>query len=117
MLIAPTSPHAATMAPSTRTILRHALLATSLALAAASDLGAQSHLEARNRWERLCTIRREKFDRVLPEAMRENGIDLWIVATKEGHYDPLWELLGRGYVGSIGYYSCTARRGDRVEPA
>jgi hypothetical protein len=82
---------------------------------AAHELGAQSQYEARNRWERLCTIRREKFDRILPEAMRENGIDMWIVAMKEGHYDPLWELLGRGYVGSIGYYIFTDRGGDRIE--
>ena len=78
------------MTKSTRTALCGALFATSLALGA-RGLGAQSHLEARNRWERLCTIRREKFDRILPEAMRENGIDMWIVAMKEGHYDPLWD--------------------------
>src|SRR5678816_1612022 len=100
----------------TRNVLRRALLATSLVLAA-RDLGAQSHLEARSRWERLCTIRREKFDRILPEAMRENGIAMWIVAMKEGHYDPLWELLGRGYVGSIGYYIFTDRGSDRIERA
>jgi hypothetical protein len=45
--------------------------------------------------------------------MRENQIDMWIVAMKEGHYDPLWELLGRGYVGTIGYYIFTDRGGDR----
>ena len=104
------------MTKSTRTAFYSALLATSLALGS-RDLGAQSHLEARNRWERLCTIRREKFDRILPEAMRENQIDMWIVAMKEGHYDPLWELLGRGYVGSIGYYIFTDRGGDRIERA
>lgn len=79
--------------------------------------GAQSHLEARNRWARLCQIRQEKFDRILPEAMRENGIDMWIVAMKEGHYDPMWEALGRGYVGTIGYYIFTDRGGDRIERA
>jgi Xaa-Pro aminopeptidase len=78
---------------------------------------AQSHLEARNRWERLCQIRREKFDRILPEAMRENRIDMWIVVMKEGHYDPMWESLGRGYVGSIGYYIFSDRGRDRIERA
>ena len=96
------------------TLARCTLVALALS---ARDLGAQSQYEARNRWERLCTIRREKFDRILPEAMRENGIDMWIVAMKEGHYDPLWELLGRGYVGSIGYYIFTDRGGDRIERA
>jgi len=80
-----------------------------------TPLSAQSHLESRNRWARLCEIRREKFDRILPEAMRENGIDMWIVAMREGHYDPLWDLLGRGYVGSIGYFVFTDRGGDRIE--
>lgn len=78
---------------------------------------AQQPNEARARWERLCQIRREKFDYILPEAMRENGIDMWIVAMKEGHYDPFWELLGRGYVGSIGYYIFSDRGGERIERA
>ncbi|MGH7460705.1 MAG: M24 family metallopeptidase [Longimicrobiales bacterium] len=82
-----------------------------------SQVSAQSHLEARNRWERLCQIRREKFDRVLPEAMRENGIDMWVVAMKEGNYEPMWEALGRGYVGSIGYYVFSDRGGERIERA
>src|SRR5512139_4026167 len=95
------------------------LALTALALlpvpAAVSPLGAQPRLEARNRWDRLCQIRREKFDRILPEAMRENRIDMWIVAMKEGHYDPMWASLGRGYVGSIGYYIFSDRGGDRIE--
>jgi len=90
--------------------MRRLLLSTLCCLAAALPLRAQSHLEARNRWARLCEIRREKFDRILPEAMRENGIDMWIVAMREGHHDPLWELLGRGYVGTTGYF--IFRRGD-----
>lgn len=96
-------------------VLPGLLLATSLALPLGAN--AQSHLEARNRWARLCQMRVEKFDRVLPEAMRENGIDMWIVAMKEGHYDPMWEALGRGYVGTIGYYIFTDRGGDRIERA
>lgn len=78
---------------------------------------AQARPQARTRWERLCQIRREKFDRILPEAMRENAIDMWIVAMKEGHYDPMWEALGRGYVGGIGYYIFTDRGGERIERA
>jgi Xaa-Pro aminopeptidase len=96
---------------------RHRLSALALlaALTATPALSAQSHLEARNRWARLCEIRREKFDRILPEAMRENGIDMWIVAMREGHHDPLWEQLGRGYVGTTGYFIFTDRGGDRIE--
>jgi Xaa-Pro aminopeptidase len=85
-----------------------------LALAGPVAAGAQ---DARTRWERMCQIRREKFDYILPEAMRENNIDMWIVAMKEGHYDPMWELLGRGYVGSVGYYIFSDRGGERIERA
>jgi Xaa-Pro aminopeptidase len=73
--------------------------------------------EARRRWERLCQIRKDKFDLVLPEAMRGNGIDMWIVMMKEGHYDPLYEDLGRGYPGRVGFYVFTDRGGDRIERA
>lgn len=95
-----------------------ALLAIgALSLPASRPLRAQAANEAKARWDRLCQIRKEKFDYILPEAMRENGIDMWIVAMKEGNYDPQWELLGRGYVGSIGYYIFTDRGGDRIERA
>lgn len=72
---------------------------------------------ARARWERLAQIRRDKLDLVLPEAMRENGIDMWITVMKEGLRDPLWIDLGQGYIGSIGYYVFTDRGGDRIERA
>jgi hypothetical protein len=35
--------------------------------------------EARRRWEQMCQIRKDKFDYILPQAMRENGIGMWIV--------------------------------------
>ena len=71
--------------------------------------------EARSRWERMAQIRRDKFDLVLPEAMRENDIDMWITVVREGLPDPLTEDLGGGYVGSTGYYVFTDRGGDRIE--
>ncbi len=91
-------------------------LAAVLLLAAAPSATAQVN-EAKIRWDRTCQIRREKFDRILPEAMRENNIDMWIVAMREGAYDPQWELLGRGYVGDIGYFVFTDKGGDRIERA
>jgi Xaa-Pro aminopeptidase len=95
----------------------HPVILAAIMFAAVSSANAQGRPDARSRWERLCQIRRDKFDKILPEAMRENGIDMWIVAMKEGHYDPMWEALGRGYVGSIGYYIFTDRGGDRIERA
>ncbi len=90
------------------------LIAAVLALAAVPPAQAQ---EARRRWERMAQIRQDKFDYVLPEVMRENDIDMWITVVKEGLPDPLVEDLGRGYVGSIGYYIFTDHGGDRIERA
>ncbi|HSG48016.1 MAG TPA: M24 family metallopeptidase [Longimicrobiales bacterium] len=73
--------------------------------------------EARRRWERQCQIRAEKFDLVLPAAMRDNGIDMWITVMREGLLDPLWEALGRGYVGDWAYYVFTDPGEGRVERA
>jgi Xaa-Pro aminopeptidase len=73
--------------------------------------------EARRRWETERQIRLDKFEQVLPRAMRENGIDMWIVAVKENHREPLWNDLGRGYVTGIGYYVFSDRGGDRIERA
>jgi len=73
--------------------------------------------EARRRWEMQRQIRLDKFEQILPLAMRNAGIDMWIVAVKENHREPLWEDLGRGYVTGIGYYVFTDRGGDRIERA
>jgi len=70
--------------------------------------------EARARWERMCQIRAEKFDLVLPKAMHDNQIDMWIIVMREGLLDPMWNALGRGYVGDWAYYVFTAQ-GGRVE--
>jgi Xaa-Pro aminopeptidase len=85
-----------------------------LALLLATTVSAPAQ-EARRRWEMERQIRLDKFEQVLPRAMRENGIDMWIVAVKENHYDPLWKDLGRGYVTGVGYYMFTDRGGDRIE--
>ena len=73
-----------------------------------TDASAQ---EARRRWERQCQIRAEKFDVVLPKAMRDNDIDMWVTVMREGLHYPLYEALGRGYVGGCAYYVFT-NRGD-----
>jgi Xaa-Pro aminopeptidase len=73
--------------------------------------------EARDRWEIRNQIRRDKFDLVLPQAMRENGIDMWITAMKEGNFDPLYLDLGQGYVSSIGFIIFTDLGRERIERA
>lgn len=93
---------------------RLVLAGAALALLLPADAGAQ---EARRRWERQCLIRAEKFDLVLPKAMRDNGIDMWITVMREGLHDPLYDALGRGYIGGWAYYVFTDRGGERIERA
>jgi len=96
------------------TSLAAAVLAVVIAAAVACPTaGAQ---EARRRFEMQRRIRLDKFALVLPQAMRENAIDLWIVAMKQNHPDPLWEDLGGGFIGATGYFVFTDR-GDRIEKA
>jgi Xaa-Pro aminopeptidase len=79
--------------------------------------GTATAQEARRRWEQMCQIRKDKFDYILPQAMRENSIDMWLVMMKEGHYDPLYDDLGRGYPGRVGFYIFSDRGGEHVERA
>lgn len=103
--------------------IRRRISRSSLSIALLSAMGgvavhAQAPAEhARTRWERLCQIRRDQFDLILPGAMREHGVDMWIVMQKENQQDPMFDDLGRGYVGSVGYWIFTDRGGDRVERA
>jgi hypothetical protein len=63
-------------------------------------------------WNHL--IRREKFDLVLPEVMRENGVDMWIHVMRETIPDP----FGAGELGSTsGVFVFTDQGGDRIERA
>ena len=73
--------------------------------------------EAQERWELMNQIRQDKFDLVLPEVMRENGVDMWITVNREGHDDPLTEDFGKGYVLDYGYYVFTDRGEERIERA
>ena len=58
-------------------------------------------------------IRSEKFDLILPGAMRDNNVDMWIHATRVGRPDPM-----AAYFGSVdGYIIFTDRGGDRIERA
>ncbi len=80
--------------------------------------------EAKARWDMMNLIREEKFDLILPDAMRENDIDMWIVVMKFGRPDPLSEDLGIGNpsdkwsIGEfLGYIIFTDRGGERIERA
>jgi hypothetical protein len=59
-------------------------------------------------------IRREKFDLVLPEAMRKNNVDMWIHVMRE----TIRDTFGAEDLGSTsGVFVFTDRGGDRIERA
>lgn len=89
----------------------------SLAVVLVITAGSAMAGEAERRWQLMNQIRQDKFDLVLPQAMRENGVDMWITVNREGYDDPLTPDFGKGYTGSWGYYVFTDRGGDRIERA
>jgi Xaa-Pro dipeptidase len=62
--------------------------------------------------EALREIRNNKLDLILPGAMRDNKVDMWIHVTREGDPDPLALQFGSTY----GYLVFTDR-GNRIERA
>jgi hypothetical protein len=59
-------------------------------------------------------IRRDKFDQVLPQIMRERGVDMWIHVMREAIPD----RFGAEELGSTsGVFVFTDRGGDRIERA
>lgn len=95
--------------------LSRTLAPIALVLALLTAFGAQGKGEAQRRWELMNQIRQEKFDLVLPEVMRENGVDMWITVNREGFEDPLTQDFGKGYVGGWGYYIFTDPGEGRIE--
>jgi Xaa-Pro aminopeptidase len=73
--------------------------------------------ESFRRWRITNQIRSDKFDLILPEVMRENNIDMWIIMCREGNFDPMYSELGEGYVGHNGYYIFTDIGKPRIERA
>lgn len=58
-------------------------------------------------------IRKEKFDLILPQIMRENKIDMWIHVLRAGDPDPLADNFGT----NSGVIVFTDRGGSRIERA
>lgn len=58
-------------------------------------------------------IRNDKFDHVLPKAMRDNGVDMWIHTIRARNPDPIARNLG----GESGVFVFTDRGGGRIERA
>lgn len=90
-----------------RAVLIVASLLSSVALAGAQELMPKPD---RDVWLRL--IRNDKLDLILPEVMREHGVDMWIHVTRAGDPDPLQYEFGTTH----GYLVFTDL-GDRIERA
>ena len=90
------------------------LLALSTILPLSSFALMPQAQEARTRWERMAQIRRDKLDYVLPEVMRENGIDMWITMIREANYKTLHADLGEGYASSDGFYVFSLPRTEKA---
>ena len=80
------------------------------------DSSAQSSKQA---YETMRLIRREKMDLILPGAMRDNNVDMWIHVVQSANKDPLALDLGGWFEfrawDPIGYYIFTDRGGYRIE--
>ncbi len=68
---------------------------------------------AKARYEILKLIRKDKFDLILPGAMRDNKFDMWIHVIRDGIPDPLALDFG----GTAGYFVFTDRGEGRLERA
>ena len=62
--------------------------------------------------EVLQLIRNEKRDLILPGAMRDNNVDMWIHVTRSGDQDPMFPEFG-----STSGYLIFTDLGDRIERA
>jgi len=93
------------------TARRSAVLAL-VSLLCASTLPAQTIQEETLR-RMQHQIRNDKFDHVLPKAMRDNGVDMWIHVIRARNPDPIARNLG----GESGVFVFTDRGGDRIERA
>lgn len=69
--------------------------------------------EAKSRFELLNLIRKDKFDKILPGAMRDNNVDMWIHVIRRGDPDAFALDLG----GTMGFFIFTDRGGERIERA
>jgi Xaa-Pro aminopeptidase len=66
-------------------------------------------------WEISCNIRKDKFDYVLPNAMRRNNIDMWIVIDRGRGTEPMILDFGIETAYGHGIYVFYDGGGERIE--
>ena len=72
--------------------------------------------EAHDDWRINCMIRKDKFRYVLPQAMRNNDIDMWIVIDKGRGTEPLFRDFGIATSNGNGLFVFTDRGGPLPNP-
>jgi Xaa-Pro aminopeptidase len=87
---------------------RRILLPTMLALLTVPGLGLLLPLEGeaqliRERTEREWAVKLEKLETMLQPAMRKNGVDMWIIMTRENDPDPVVQLFGDHEITASGH--------------
>ena len=70
---------------------------------------------ARTRWEISCNIRKDKFDFVLPKAMRANNIDMWIVIDRGRGTQPMTLDFAISTVNGQGFFVFINHGAARIE--
>ena len=88
------------------------VLTAILVLVIAPCLSAQT-INSKTLAEMQKEIRKDKFDYVLPQVMRDNEVDMWIHVIRRNNPEPLAPDLG----GRSGVFVFTDRGGDRIERA
>lgn len=73
--------------------------------------------DARTDWDISCMIRADKFNYVLPGAMRDNNIDMWIIIDKGRGTEPLFRDFGDATSNGNGIYIFSDRGDGRIERA
>ncbi len=68
-----------------------------------------------SQWEISCMIRNDKFDYVLPNAMRRNNVDMWIVIDRGRGTNPMMLDFGIETAYGQGIYVFYDGGGDRIE--
>ena len=71
--------------------------------------------DSRSQWRVSCMIRHDKFDYVLPGAMRRNGIDMWVVTDRGRGTQPMARDFGIATVNGQIIYVFFDNGGDRIE--
>ena len=95
-------------------VLARAMVLSTSALFTVPLAHAQSDvMTAQASGEILHLLRSEKLDLILPGAMRDNDVDMWIHVTRQGDPDPMAQQFGNAW----GYMVFTDRGGDQIERA